>query len=148
VTGERVLVVEDNEKNRKLVRDVLRFHGYEVSVAGTAQEGLALAQAERPRLILLDIQLPDLDGTTALRYLRAEPETAAIPVVALTAYAMSGDRERFLGAGFNGYMAKPLELGTFAAEVRRYCDLAVQTDGSATAPRPGHHGGASKGRAC
>jgi two-component system, cell cycle response regulator DivK len=122
MSGERVLVVEDNEKNRKLVRDVLQFHGYEVLVAGTAAEGIALARTEQPSLILLDIQLPDLDGMAALRLLRAEPETAGIPVVAVTAYAMSGDRERLLGAGFTDYLAKPLDIKAFPAAVRRFCE--------------------------
>jgi two-component system cell cycle response regulator DivK len=122
MSGERVLVVEDNEKNRKLVRDVLQFHGYEVLVAGTAAEGIALARTEQPSLILLDIQLPDLDGMAALRLLRAEPETAGIPIVAVTAYAMSGDRERLLGAGFTDYLAKPLDIKTFPAAVRRVCE--------------------------
>jgi two-component system cell cycle response regulator DivK len=122
MSGERVLVVEDNEKNRKLVRDVLQFHGYEVLVAGTAVEGIALARTEQPSLILLDIQLPDLDGMAALRLLRAEPETAGIPIVAVTAYAMSGDRERLLGAGFTDYLAKPLDIKTFPAAVRRVCE--------------------------
>jgi CheY-like chemotaxis protein len=126
MSGEVILVIEDNERNRKLVRDVLTFHGYDVRSAVTAADGLVLARTEAPRLILLDIQLPDMEGTAALRQLRAQPQTAAIPVVALTAFAMSGDRERFLAAGFDGYLAKPIDVAAFPEQVRRYCDAAPQ----------------------
>ncbi len=121
MSGEVILVIEDNERNRRLVRDVLSFHGFDIRTAATAAEGLVLARTEEPRLILLDIQLPDMEGTAALHQLRAQPETAAVPVVALTAYAMSGDRERFLAAGFDGYLAKPIDVAAFPEQVRRFC---------------------------
>ena len=124
MADELILIVEDNEKNRKLVRDLLQFHGYRTLEAVTATEGLALAAAERPHLILMDIQLPDLDGITALGRLRAEPATAALPVVALTAFAMKEDRERFLAAGFDGYLVKPINIKEFPAQVRQFCAQA------------------------
>src|SRR4029079_8007781 len=104
MAGELILIVEDNEKNLKLARDVLQFKGYRTLEAGTAAEAIELAIAQVPQLILMDIELPDMDGITALQRLRAEPRTAALLVVALTAFAMKGDRERFLSAGFDGYL--------------------------------------------
>jgi two-component system, cell cycle response regulator DivK len=124
MAGELVLIVEDNEKNLKLVRDLLQFKGYRTLEAGTAGEGIRLAGEHRPDLILMDIQLPDLDGEAALRHLRNEPSTAGIPVVALTAHAMSGDRERLLEAGFAGYLAKPIDVRQFPDQIREFCDSA------------------------
>jgi two-component system, cell cycle response regulator DivK len=120
MAGELILIVEDNEKNLKLVRDILQFRGYRTLEAGTAEEGISLAGEHRPDLILMDIQLPDMDGGTALQQLRAEPSTAGIPVVALTAQAMAGDRERLLGAGFDGYLTKPINIREFPDQVRRF----------------------------
>jgi CheY-like chemotaxis protein len=105
-----VLIVEDNPRNLKLVRDVLTHVGYRTLEAGTAEEGLTLARAERPDLVLMDVQLPGMDGVEALGRLRADPATAAIRVVAVTAFAMKDDRERFLAAGFDGYLEKPLDV--------------------------------------
>ena len=122
MSGELILIVEDNEKNAKLVRDVLQFKGYRTLEAATAGDGIALARSERPDLILMDIQLPDMDGITAVERLRAEEATATIPVVALTAFAMSSDRERIMAAGFDGYLAKPIDIRNFPDEVRRYCE--------------------------
>ena len=122
MSGELILIVEDNEKNAKLVRDVLQFKGYRTLEAATAGDGIALARSERPDLILMDIQLPDMDGITAVERLRAEEATATIPVVALTAFAMSSDRERIMAAGFAGYLAKPIDIRSFPDEVRRYCE--------------------------
>jgi two-component system cell cycle response regulator DivK len=122
MANELILIVEDNDKNAKLVRDVLQFRGYRTLEAATAADGIALARAEGPDLILMDIQLPDMDGVTAVERLRAEARTAAIPVIALTALAMASDRERFLAAGFDGYLAKPIDIKNFPDEVRRYCD--------------------------
>ncbi len=121
MADELILIVEDNEKNLKLVRDVLRFKGYRTLEATTAAAGLALAATERPDLVLMDIQLPDLDGIAALRRLRAAPDTAGIPVVALTALAMDGDRQRILAAGFDGYLVKPIAIREFPEQVRQYC---------------------------
>ncbi|HZQ34459.1 MAG TPA: response regulator [Dehalococcoidia bacterium] len=126
MSGELVLVVEDNQKSRKLVRDVLRFHGFATLDAATAAEGLALAREHRPRLILLDIQLPDFGGEVALVRLRAEQATAAIPVVAFTAFAMKGDRERLLAAGFDGYLAKPVDIRALPEQVRGFCAAGVR----------------------
>jgi two-component system cell cycle response regulator DivK len=105
-----ILIVEDNPRNMKLVRDVLNHAGYPTLEASTAEEGLALARAELPALVLMDVQLPGMDGVEALRCLRADPATAGVPVLALTAFAMKDDRERFLGAGFDGYLEKPLDV--------------------------------------
>ena len=110
MAGELILVVEDKETNRKLVRDVLRFKGYEVEEAVTAEEGLEMARSRQPDLILMDIHLPGMDGITALRTLRADPETSGIPVIALTASAMPSDREAILSAGFNSYETKPISV--------------------------------------
>lgn len=111
--GRLVLVVEDNEKNRKLARDLLGFRGFRVAEAPTATDALILARAERPALVLMDVQLPDMDGVEALRLLRDDPLTRSIPVVAVTAFAMKGDRERLLAEGFDGYVAKPIDVRTF-----------------------------------
>src|SRR5258708_14704321 len=124
VAGELILIVEDNEKNLKLVRDVLQFKGYRTLEAVTAEDGLKLAQANQPDLILMDIQLPGTDGITALRQLRSEARTAAIPVVALTAFAMKDDRHRFLDAGFDGYLDKPINIKTFPEQVRQIYERA------------------------
>jgi two-component system, cell cycle response regulator DivK len=109
-TAPSVLIVEDNPRNLKLVRDVLDHVGYRTIAAGTAEEGLALARSERPGLILMDIQLPGMDGVEALARLRADPGTAAIRVVAVTAFAMRQDRERFAAAGFDGHLEKPIDV--------------------------------------
>jgi two-component system cell cycle response regulator DivK len=115
-----ILVVEDNERNLKLLQDVLEYAGYEVRVARTAEEGITLAASERPDLVLMDLQLPGIDGREALRRLRECPRTADIPVVAVTAQAMKQDRERALDAGFNGYVEKPISVRAFPDQVRRF----------------------------
>ena len=121
---ELILIVEDNEKNLKLVRDVLQFKGYRTLEAETAEAGFQLAQTQQPDLILMDIQLPGTDGITGLQQLRAEPRTAAIPVIALTAFAMKDDRQRFLDAGFDGYLDKPINVKTFPEQVRQIYEHA------------------------
>jgi two-component system, cell cycle response regulator DivK len=126
MAGERVLVVEDNEKNMKLVRDVLLATGYSPIEASSGEEALPLAAENGPALVLMDIQLPDLDGAEALRRLRSDERTADIPVLALTAQAMQGDRERFLAAGFDGYLSKPIDIDELIATVQRYCDGAAE----------------------
>jgi CheY-like chemotaxis protein len=118
--GRRVVVVEDNVRSRRLVRDLLDLNGFEVVEAESAEDGLRALQDQLADLVLLDIQLPGMDGETALKVLRADPATAELPVVAVTAYAMRGDEERLLAAGFDGYIAKPIDTRTF---VPRLLDL-------------------------
>ena len=117
---EEVLVVEDNEKNMKLIRVVLQSTGYRTLEASTGREAVDLAAEHRPALVLMDIQLADMDGLEALRRLREDSQTASIPVLALTAQAMKGDRERFMEAGFDGYLAKPVDIDELIAAVREY----------------------------
>lgn len=124
MAGELILIVEDNDKNRKLARDILQYKGYRTLEAETAEDGIALAEAELPNLILMDIQLPRMDGMTALGHLRSDPRTAAIPVIALTAFAMKEDHDRFLRAGFDGYLAKPISVKDFPEQVRQFCERA------------------------
>jgi two-component system, cell cycle response regulator DivK len=119
--GERVLIVEDNGKNMKLVRDVLRATGYSTLEATTGEEGVELALSQAPALVLMDVQLPGIDGVEALERMRQNERTASIPVLALTAQAMSGDRERFLEAGFDGYLAKPVDVRELIEAVREHC---------------------------
>ncbi len=119
MAGELILIVEDNEKNRKLVRDVLQVKGYKTIESETAEEGIRLAQESRPALILMDIQLPGMDGITALKHLRAEPKTRGIPVIAVTASAMTNKRETMLAEGFDGYQTKPISINDFLEEVQR-----------------------------
>jgi two-component system cell cycle response regulator DivK len=122
MADEQILVVEDNEKNMKLVRDVLVATGYRMLEAETGHQAIALAAEHAPDLVLMDIQLPDIDGVHALRRLRADDRTASIPVLAVTAQAMHGDRERFLAAGFDGYVSKPLNVRELIGTVRQICD--------------------------
>jgi two-component system, cell cycle response regulator DivK len=118
----QILVVEDNERNMKLFRDVLLASGYRTLEATTGGQAVDLAMEHGPDLVLMDIQLPDIDGIEALRRLRADDRTASVPVVALTAQAMEGDRERFLAAGFDGYLSKPVNVADFVTTVKRYCN--------------------------
>ena len=117
MTGALILIVEDNDKNRKLVRDVLTFKGYEVIESETGEEGLRLAQERCPSLVLMDIRLPGIDGVEALRRLRAEETTRGIPVMAMTASVMSEDRQKIMAAGFDGYQSKPINVTDFVAAV-------------------------------
>lgn len=122
--GELVLIVDDNERNLRLARDVLEFAGLRTLVAATGLDGIRAAAESRPDVILMDIRLPDIDGPEALARLRAEPTTAAIPVVAVTSSAMMGDRERLLAAGFDGYLEKPINVREFAEQVRAFSRAA------------------------
>ena len=122
MTGERILVVEDNEKNMKLFRDVLSATGYRTLEATTGGAAVELATEHAPDLVLMDIQMPDVDGVEALRRLRADERTAAIPVLAVTAQAMQGDREHFLAEGFDGYLSKPVNVRELLGTVRQHCD--------------------------
>jgi CheY-like chemotaxis protein len=124
-----ILIVEDNALNAKLLCDVLRAVGYRTAESTTAEEGLAIARRDLPDLILMDIQLPGMDGKAALRELRQEPATQHIPVIAVTASAMPMERKDILAAGFDGYQAKPLSVKMLLAEVREIlnktaCDLS------------------------
>jgi len=121
VAGEQILVVEDNDRNMKLVRDVLRASGYRTLEAASGEDAVELALEHAPALVLMDVHLPGIDGVAALAQLRDDGRTAAIPVVALTAQAMQGDRERFLEAGFDGYLSKPVDVAELVAAVREHC---------------------------
>jgi two-component system, cell cycle response regulator DivK len=112
-----VLIIEDNARNLKLARDILNHAGYETLEAENAEDGLELARARHPGLVLMDVQLPGMDGVQALVRLRADPTTADIPVIALTAFAMKKDRERFIAAGFDQYMEKPLDIRELPRQV-------------------------------
>ena len=112
--GDLVLIVEDNEKNMKLARDLLQYAGMRTLEATSAEDGIAIAVREHPDIVLMDIQLPGMDGIAALRKLREDDRTSGIPIVALTASVMQADRDRF-----DAFMQKPVEVRTFAAEVRR-----------------------------
>ena len=120
-----ILVVEDNERNRKLVRTILEFRGYEVVECDDGEPALGLAKQHRPALILMDIQLPTVDGITALGRLRADAETALIPVVAVTASVTPGERDRVAAAGFNGYISKPIDVANFGDMVDKLLGKAV-----------------------
>ena len=122
MAGELILIVEDNEKNRKLERDVLQFHGYRTMEAETGEDGVRLARESMPALILMDIQLPGISGIEALGRLRADSETQGIAVMAVTASAMTQDRQAILAAGFDGYLSKPISLKEFVAAVRALLD--------------------------
>jgi two-component system cell cycle response regulator DivK len=115
-----VLVVEDNERNRKLVRTILRYRGYEVIECEDGAPVVDLAKKHRPAVILMDIQLPTVDGITALGRLRADPETKAIPVIAVTASVTPGEREKVTAAGFNAYVGKPIDVDAFGALLDRF----------------------------
>ncbi len=134
MAAELILIVEDNEKNLKLVRDLLQVKGYRTLEAGTGELGVDLARRHTPHLILMDIQLPGLDGVAALGQLKADPATASIPVIALTAFAMHDDRQRFLAAGFDGYLVKPINIRELPAVVQEFCARRYPHP---TAPSPG-----------
>ena len=112
-----LLIVEDNIHNLKLARDVLGHVGYATVEARNGEEAIELARTQQPDMILMDIQLPGMDGLEALARLRADPATATIPAVAFTAFAMKDDRERFLAAGFHGYLEKPISVREFPSQV-------------------------------
>jgi two-component system cell cycle response regulator DivK len=117
MANEHGLVIEDNEKNRKLAKDILEVRGYRVSVAANAEDGLALAAAEPPDLVLMDIQLPGMNGIEALGKLREGDSTKEIPVVAFTASVMPSDRHTIMGAGFNAFLSKPIAMKEFTETV-------------------------------
>jgi two-component system cell cycle response regulator DivK len=122
VAGELILIVEDNDKNRKLVREVLQLKGYQTLEASTAEAGIEIVRTQKPALILMDIQLPGMDGLTALSQLRADTATRTIPVMAITASAMLHDLERIRQAGFDAYQTKPINVREFVETVQNLLD--------------------------
>jgi two-component system cell cycle response regulator DivK len=118
--SQLILIVDDNVNNRKLARDVLEFAGFSIIEAAGGVEGVALAQEQLPALVLMDIRMPDLNGTDALKLLKDDSRTAEIPVVALTSSTMRGDEQRFLREGFDGYLAKPISVREFPDQVRGF----------------------------
>jgi two-component system, cell cycle response regulator DivK len=123
MANELILIIEDNEKNRKLCRDVLQVKGFRTIESESAEEGLKLAHEQSPALILMDIQLPGMDGVTAMKQLKADPSTTGIPIVAITASAMTNNRTAMLAEGFDGYQTKPITLKDFLGEVERVLKL-------------------------
>jgi len=117
---KRILVIEDNETNMYLIGFILRKNGHEVVEARTGEEGLELAIKDKPDLVLMDIQLPGIDGLEATRRIRESEADSEVPVIALTSYAMTGDREKSLAAGCTGYIEKPINPDTFMSEIEKY----------------------------
>jgi len=128
VANELILIVEDNEKNRKLMRDVLQFKGYQIIETDTAEEGIRLARDRQPALILMDFHLPGMNGIEALGRLRGEPATRGIPVLAVTASAMTEDKQKILAAGFDGLQTKPIRVKDF---VQAVADTIARSGGKA-----------------
>jgi two-component system, cell cycle response regulator DivK len=124
MSGELIMVVDDNPVNLKLVCALLRKNGYEVCTAGDAEETLAVLRTVHPHLILMDVQLPDIDGLTLTRHLKADPVTQDIMIVALTAYAMKGDEQKARAAGCDGYIPKPIETRTFIKTMTSFLEAA------------------------
>jgi two-component system cell cycle response regulator DivK len=123
VSARRILVVEDNPKNLKLVRDVLTYAGYEVIEATTGEDGVRLAEQAGPDLILMDLQLPGIDGAEALRRIRGSEHAPDIPIVAVTAFAMNDDRARAFESGFDGYVEKPISVRSLPQQVEDFLRL-------------------------
>jgi len=122
MSQHKILVVEDNPKNLKLVRDVLVYSGYEVVEATSGEDGVRLAEETCPDLILMDLQLPGIDGAEALRQIRAGDHNPAVPVVAVTAFAMADDRDRAFASGFDGYVEKPISARALPEQVRGFLE--------------------------
>jgi two-component system cell cycle response regulator len=132
--GTRILVIEDNPANMELARYVLEAFGYTVSAAVDGESGLELARAEPPDLVICDLQLPGIDGIEVAKRLKAQPALSRVPLIAVTAYAMVGDRERVLAAGFDGYISKPLDPQTFVPQIAAFLKSAAPTPMSRDAP--------------
>jgi two-component system cell cycle response regulator DivK len=120
MSNETILLVEDSPLNRRLIEAILRPRGYRLLVAEDGRQGIDMAVAEQPQLILMDVQLPEISGYDATRVLKSRPDTRAIPIVALTAHAMSDERERALAAGCDGYIAKPIDTRQFPEQIRAF----------------------------
>jgi len=123
--NKKILVVEDNPNNRKLIKDVLTYYGYEVIEATNGEEGINLAREHSPSLIIMDIQMPVMDGITAAKILKNDPLTKGIKMIALTSFAMKGDRERFIEAGFDDYLSKPIDTRQLPEIVKKYAGSEV-----------------------
>ena len=121
---QKILIVEDNDNNRSLFMDILVFHGYQVSVATDGQEGVLLARKLMPDLILMDIQMPGMDGMTAGCLLKEDPATSGLKIIALTSFAMRGDQDKFLAAGFDGSLSKPISTRELPALVKKWLEEA------------------------
>ena len=134
--ARRILIVEDNELNLKLLHDVLEVYGYETITTREGRAAVTLARDEHPDLILLDLQLPDISGYTAAAQLKADPQTRDIPVIAVTAFAMTGDERKALDAGCDAYVAKPIVLRDFLALVARYTGAGALPPTSAPGTAP------------
>ena len=119
MSAQLILIIEDNALNRKLVRDVLQAKGYRTLESETAEEGVRLAREHQPALVLMDIQLPGMNGIDALGLLRSDPATRGIPVIAVTASAMTQNRQQIMAAGFDGYQPKPINVAAFLEAVRQ-----------------------------
>ena len=120
----KILIVEDNENNRSLFRDILKFHGHQVTVASDGAEGVALARELMPDLILMDIQMPGMDGMSAGCILKGDPATRRLKIIALTSFAMQGDEQKFLAAGFDGYLSKPISTRELPILVQKWLEEA------------------------
>ncbi len=118
----KILIVEDNANNSSLLLDILTFHGYEVTVAVDGQEGVTLATKIMPDLILMDIQMPGMDGMTAGSILKGDPATGRLKIIALTSFAMQGDEEKFMAAGFDGYISKPVNTRELPALIKHWLE--------------------------
>jgi CheY-like chemotaxis protein len=115
-----LLIIEDNEQNYYLMRFLLEKHGYDILGAETGKKGIEMARQHQPRAILLDIQLPEMDGYAVAAGLKNDPDLKAIPIIAVTSYAMVGDRERIIAAGADGYIEKPIDPETFVSEIQKF----------------------------
>ncbi|MBI4843704.1 MAG: response regulator [Nitrospirae bacterium] len=116
----KILIVDDNAKNRKLLKVILESHGHETIEADNGKEGVRLAKESKPALVLMDVQMPEMDGIEATKILHSEDETAGIPVIAVTSYAMKGDKEKFLATGFTDYVSKPIDVNEFIRVIDKY----------------------------
>lgn len=121
----KILIVEDNKNNASLLRDILSFHGYEIAEASDGNLGVALARELMPDLILMDIQMPGMDGMTAGGILKGDPATSRLKIIALTSFAMRGDRDKFLAAGFDGYLSKPINTRELPDLVKQWLNTEV-----------------------
>lgn len=119
----KILIVEDNENNRSLLKDILIFNGYDIEVASDGQEGVTLARKLMPDLILMDIQMPGMDGMTAGSVLKGDPATSGLKIIALTSFAMRGDQEKFIAAGFDGYLSKPIDTRELPGMIKQWLGI-------------------------